>query len=201
MFYQSPPSLILASTSIYRRELLERLRLPFSCVSPGVDETAVPGESSADLVARLAHAKAAAIAALHPDAWVIGADQLASYVADGREVILGKPGTIERCRTMLLESAGRAITYFTGVALLQQRSGRALRHIEHTRVTLRSFDATSVDRYIAHERPMDCAGGLKSETLGIALCEAIETSDPSALIGLPLIRLSGMLREVGFQSP
>jgi septum formation protein len=201
LFLQSPPDLILASTSIYRRELLCRLAISFSCVAPGIDETALPGESGADLVARLAQAKAAAVAADHPDAWVIGSDQVAVRDDAGHEVILGKPGSVDRCRTMLLESSGREMTYFTGVTLLQARTARIFRYTEKTRVRLRNFDAGSVDRYIDHEKPLDCAGGLKSETLGIALCDAIETRDPSALIGLPLIRLSGLLREAGFLLP
>jgi septum formation protein len=194
--------LILASTSIYRRGLLERLKLPFSCIAPNVDETALPGERAADLVVRLAMAKAAAVAIAHPDAWVIGSDQVAVRVdPDLGEVILGKPGNVERCREQLLACSGQMTTYFTGVHLMQASTRAAHVFTEITRVHFRQFDAVAVERYIQADRPLDCAGGLKSETLGITLCEAIDTRDPSALIGLPLIRLSAVLREAGFQLP
>lgn len=207
MFFKSPPALtppalILASTSVYRRELLGRLNVPFECVAPGVDETRQAGESALSLVARLARAKAGAVAARHPDAWVIGSDQVAVLVDDSRqETILGKPGTQARCIEQLRSCSGRAITFLTAVSLLRRRDAAVFEIIDSTRVAFRALDAAAIERYVAKESPLDCAGGLKSEGLGITLCDSIEGSDPSALIGLPLIRLSAALRGVGFDVP
>ena len=185
--------LILASTSAYRRELLARLGLPFTAEAPGVDETAQSGETPLALVQRLATAKAAAVAARHPDAWVIGSDQLAFR---GDEV-LGKPGSPERCLAQLEASSGRPVTFLTAVCLLRHRDGARRTTVDTTVVQFRPNDPARLRRYIERERPFDCAGGFKSEGLGIALFERIESNDPTALIGLPLVWLAGALAEVG----
>lgn len=188
--------LILASTSRYRRELLERLRLPFHVARPDVDETALPGEDAAALSTRLAKAKAAAIGASQPENWVIGSDQTAE-LDDGR--ILGKPGTREAAFAQLREMSGRAVRFRTAVCLL--RGEDCLQALDTTTVCFRALDEVEIERYVDAEQPLDCAGSFKSEGLGIALFEAIETHDPTALVGLPLIALSGMLRQAGFALP
>ena len=202
MFLQSPPSLILASTSIYRRELLARLRLPFSCVAPGVDETRRAGERPQALVVRLARAKAIAVALQHPEAWVIGSDQMAVR-ADAclGELILGKPGTEALCIEQLQGCSGQTLSFVTAVAVVRHRAPAAHEFIDTTQVTFRTLDDAAIARYVAREAPLDCAGGFKSEGLGITLCESINSADPSALIGLPLIQLSKVLRGVGFELP
>lgn len=201
MFLKSPPALILASTSAYRRELLARLRLPFSCSAPGVDEARRSGERPLALAARLARAKANAVALRQPEAWVIGSDQVAVRADDSlTEAILGKPGTEARCREQLRECSARIVSFMTAVAVV--RHGRpAIEFVDTTRVKFRVLDEAAIARYVAAESPLDCAGGFKSEGLGIALCESIDSEDPSALIGLPLIRLSSVLRDVGFEVP
>jgi septum formation protein len=201
LFLKSPPALILASTSPYRRALLERLRLPFSALSPGVDETPRAGETADALVARLARAKAAAIAVAHPEAWVIGSDQTA-VLADRGGVLrmLGKPGDAPQCIRQLQDCSGRTVSFLTAVALLREGAG-GHEFTVTTRVRFRTLDRATIERYVEAESPLDCAGGFKSEGLGIALCESIEGDDPSALIGLPLIRLAALLRQVGLQVP
>lgn len=202
MFLKSQPPLILASTSVYRRELLGRLRIPFTAAGSGVDETRLEGELPHQMVARLARAKAAAIAVAHPQAWVIGSDQVAVRSdAGGAARILGKPGTAERLIAQLQESSGRTLTFLTAVALVRQESGALHEFMDTTLVRFRTLDAATIRRYVELESPLDCAGGFKSEGLGIALCERIESQDPTALIGLPLIRLAAVLRERGLQIP
>jgi septum formation protein len=205
LFLKSPPSIILASTSIYRRELLARLRLHFSCVAPGVDETRRAGERPLALAARLARAKASAVALQHPDAWVVGSDQVAVRAgsADGAlgELTLGKPGTEARCIEQLKECSGRTLSFLTAVAVVRHASHSAHEFVDTTRVIFRTLDDASIARYVAVETPFDCAGGFKSEGLGISLCESIESVDPTALIGLPLIQLGNVLRSVGFDLP
>jgi septum formation protein len=188
-----PPSLILASTSLYRRQLLGRLGVPFSTESPGIDESTQPGEGPLSLVGRLARAKAAAVAARHPDAWVLGSDQIALRETD----ILGKPGSSEACVAQLLASSGREVAFLTAVCLLRARDSRRLEHVDTTRVHFRQLAECEVRRYVALEQPLDCAGGFKSEGLGIALFESIESADPTALVGLPLIWVARALREAG----
>ena len=201
MFLKSQPALILASTSLYRRTLLERLGVPFSTQSPGIEETPRAGESPQALVARLAHAKAAAIAGRHPDAWVIGSDQTAVLAeAAGESRMVGKPGTVDACIRQLREASGRTLSFLTAVAVLREGDG-AHQFIDTTRVRFRTFDQATIERYVESESPLDCAGGFKSEGLGIALCEHIESADPTALIGLPLIRLAHVLRQIGFPIP
>ena len=202
MFLKSPPSLILASTSAYRRELLARLRLPFSCNAPGVEETRRAGERPLALAVRLARAKAAAVALQHPDAWVIGSDQVAVRVdAVQGELILGKPGTVARCLDQLRGCSGQIMSFLTAVAVVRHGDGSVVEFVDTTRVAFRTLDEATIERYVAAESPLDCAGGFKSEGLGITLCESIDSTDPSALIGLPLIRLSSVLRSAGFDLP
>ena len=189
------PALVLASTSRYRRELLARLALPFEVARPAVDETPLPGEAPPALAARLALAKARAVAAGR-DAWVIGSDQVASL--DGTP--LGKPGTAEAACVQLRRMSGRAVDFLTGVCVAH-RDGQALQALDTTTVRFRSLTDAEIARYVAAEQPLDCAGSFKSEGLGIALFEAIESRDPSALVGLPLIATARLLRQVGFALP
>jgi septum formation protein len=202
LFLKSPPALILASTSTYRGELLARLRLPFSCIAPGVDETRRTGERARALAVRLAGAKAHAVGLQHPDAWVIGSDQVAIREDGSRgELILGKPGTEARCIEQLQGCSGQSVSFVTAVAVLRHDERSAHEFVDTTQVTFRVLDDDAIARYVAREAPLDCAGGFKSEGLGITLCASIESLDPSALIGLPLIRLSKVLRGVGFELP
>ncbi|MHB8911878.1 MAG: Maf family protein [Lysobacter sp.] len=190
------PRLILASTSVYRRELLARLRLPFDIVRPDSDETALPGEAPLALVQRLAEAKAATVAALHPQAWVIGSDQVAEL--DGQA--LGKPGGRDAAIVQLVAMSGRAVRFRTGVCL--SRAGSASRAVlDTTTVRFRVLAAGEIARYIDAEQPYDCAGSFKAEGLGIALFDAIESRDPTALVGLPLIATAELLRGAGFAVP
>ena len=195
--------LILASTSVYRRELLARLQIPFECMAPGTDETPRPGERAYALVARLAQAKARAVAVRHPDAWVIGSDQVAVLPDDGtqRDSILGKPGSIANCIDQLLECSGRTLSFVTAVAVVRHQDSSLFEFSVSSHVAFRQLDQATVERYVARESPLDCAGGFKSESLGITLCESIDSADPTALIGLPLIRLCAVLRAVGFELP
>ena len=187
------PPLILASTSRYRRELLERLRLPFEVVSPQVDETPLPGESPAVLAQRLALAKAHAVAALRPDAVVIGSDQVADL--DGEPI--GKPGTHERAVAQLQRMRGRRVTFQTAVAVVRADRGYARGLLAPVGVSFRALSDAEIEHYLRTEQPYDCAGSAKCETLGIALLDAIDSDDPTALVGLPLIRTCRLLREAG----
>ncbi|MFC0677566.1 Maf family protein [Lysobacter korlensis] len=188
--------LILGSTSLYRRELLTRLRLPFDVERPEVDESPLPGEAPRDLAIRLARAKAAAVAARHPDAWVIGSDQVAEL--DGRP--LGKPGNAVAARAQLASMASRDVVFHTGLCVV--RAGDR-EHVEcdRTVVRFRALEVDEIARYVDAEQPFDCAGSFKSEGLGITLFDAIETVDPTALIGLPLIATARLLRAAGFALP
>jgi septum formation protein len=187
------PPLILASTSRYRRELLERLRLPFEVIAPGVDESRRDGETPAALARRLALAKAEAVAARRPDAVVIGSDQVADL--DGEAI--GKPGTHERAVEQLTRLSGRTAIFQTALAVVQHTSGFAASELAPVRVQFRTLGAAEIEHYLRIEQPYDCAGSAKCETLGIALLDAIESDDPTALVGLPLIRLARLLREAG----
>jgi septum formation protein len=197
LFLKSENRLILASTSTYRRQLLERLGLAFSVAAPAVDETPLPDETPLALVRRLARAKAAIIARANPGTWVIGSDQAA---VRGRS-ILGKPLSQERCIEQLSESAGRRVKFLTAVALLRSGPDKPFEAIDTTWVSFRDLDAATIQRYVEREKPFDCAGGFKSEGLGITLFDAIDCSDPTALIGLPLIAVSILLRRAGFILP
>jgi septum formation protein len=187
------PRLILASTSRYRRELLQRLRLPFDVQAPDVDETPQPGEAPAALALRLALAKARAVAALQPDAVVIGSDQ----VADLDGTAIGKPGNHERAVVQLQAMRGREVLFHTAVAVVRADRGHERALLAPVRVRLRALDDAEIERYLRAEQPYDCAGSAKSEGLGIALLEAIDSDDPTALVGLPLIRTCALLREAG----
>ena len=188
---------MLASTSPYRRELLGRLGLPFTSARPDADESALPGESAEALVARLAESKARSVARHHPEALVIGSDQVA--VLDGE--IIGKPGTPERAREQLARTSGRSVRFLTGLCLLDTASGESQVLVEPFTVHFRELDAASIARYVAAEQPYDCAGSFKSEGLGITLFARLEGDDPNSLIGLPLIRLVDLLAESGIVLP
>jgi septum formation protein len=202
LFLKSPPSLILASTSVYRRELLARLKIPFECQASGVDESPRFGETALVLVARLARAKAHAVAVGRPDACVIGSDQVA--VLDERErgeTIMGKPGSAASCIDQLLRCSGRTLSFVTAVAVIRRADAFFSEFVDTTRVAFRELDRAAIERYVAREAPLDCAGGFKSEGLGSSLCESIDNTDPTALIGLPLVRLAAVLRHLSFELP
>jgi septum formation protein len=186
--------LILASTSRYRRELLSRLGLAFEVHAPQVDETALPGETPRRLAERLALAKAEAVAATHADAVVIGSDQTATL--DGAQVI-GKPGTHERAVAQLRAASGRTLVFHTGLAVVATSRGFRKVSVVDTRVRFRALSDAQIEAYLAREPAYDCAGSAKSEGLGIALIAALEGSDPSALVGLPLIELTSALEAAG----
>lgn len=195
-----PPPLILASTSAYRRALLERLGLPFAVARPDVDETPQPGESPQTLAVRLARAKAEAVLAGAEAgggaAWVIGSDQVAEL--DGEP--LGKPGTAERAVAQLGAMSGREVRFLTALCVAGP-DGRRFESLDVTTVRFRSLSADEIARYVECERPLDCAGSFKSEGLGIALFESIDSRDPTALIGLSLIDTARALRAAGFAVP
>ncbi len=202
MFLKSPQSLILASTSAHRRALLARVQIPFECVAPGVDETPHPDEDAVALTTRLARAKACAVAVQRPGAWVIGSDQVAVLRDAGRDTrIMGKPGSAAHCIEQLLACSGRTLAFVTAVTLTRHADASPAEFVDTTRVTFRALDRATIERYVERESPLDCAGGFKSEGLGITLCDAIDSADPTALIGLPLIRLCALLRGAGFQLP
>jgi septum formation protein len=185
--------LILASTSPYRRELLARLRLPFDAIAPGVDEAARPGESPLALAQRLALHKAEAVAARYPEAVVIGSDQVADLAGQA----LGKPGAHDRAVQQLRAMRGRDVLFHTAVAVLCVAARCDQQAVNTVRVRFRDLTDAEIERYLQLEQPYDCAGSAKCETLGIALVDAIESDDPTALIGLPLIRTSALLRAAG----
>lgn len=187
------PPLILASTSRYRRELLERLRLPFDVVSPEVDETPLPDELPSALALRLARAKADAVATRHPAAIVIGSDQVAELDGQG----IGKPLTHERARQQLRTMSGRTVVFQTAVSVVRGDTGYAKTLLAPVRVRFRELDEGQIDHYLHTEQPYDCAGSARSEALGIALLSSIDSDDPTALVGLPLIRTCTLLREAG----
>ena len=187
------PTLILASTSRYRRELLERLRLPFEVHAPDVDETPQPDERPAALARRLALAKAQAVSVRFPDAVVIGSDQVADL--DGEPI--GKPGTHERAVAQLRAMRGRSVVFQTAVAVVRSSSGYVGAALAPVTVRFRALGDAEIEHYLRTEQPYDCAGSAKAEALGIALLEAIDSDDPTALIGLPLIRTCALLRAAG----
>lgn len=189
--------ILLASTSASRRELLARLGLAFECLAPGSDETPLPHETPAALVKRLAAVKANAVAQQHPESLVIGGDQVA--VLDGR--ILGKPGEHARAVRQLTALSGRTATFHTGLCVQHAATGRQLLHVDVTEVHFRKLTAQEIERYLQAERPYACAGSFKSEGLGISLFERIDSQDPTALVGLPLITLCRFLRELGVTLP
>ncbi len=189
--------LILASTSPYRRALLERLKLPFQVARPDVTEEHIHAESPKERAIRLALAKAQAVAAHHPGTIVIGSDQVAS----GAGVILDKPGNASVCRSQLAKLSGGRAQFYTACAVIDERSGFRVEHVDTTTVVFRTLSPAEIDRYVSRDKPFDCAGGFKAEALGITLFERIESNDPTALIGLPLIWLAGALRRAGYSLP
>jgi len=193
----STPRIVLASTSRYRAELLRRLLPELEQRAPGTDETAMPGETPGARAVRLALAKAAAATGGLADALVIGSDQVAEL--DGTQ--LDKPGSAANARAQLAASSGRVVHFHTALCLLDTRSGRHQLHVDHTRAHFRALSATEIERYVAREQPLDCAGSFKCEGLGISLFERIDSEDPSALIGLPLIALARLLRTAGVAVP
>lgn len=194
----SGPRIVLASTSRYRAGLLRRLLDDFEQVAPGLDEQPLPGEMPAARAGRLAAAKASAVpTSTGRDALVIGSDQVAAL--EGR--ILHKPGNIENAREQLRASSGRSVDFFTGVCVASSLDRRRWEALDHTRVFFRELEIAEIDRYLAREQPFDCAGSFKSEGAGIALFERIETEDPTALVGLPLMALAQLLRQAGYAVP
>lgn len=189
--------LILASSSIYRRGLLERLQLPFTTVSPGVAETPLTDESPRRMVTRLAQDKARAAARHHPRALIIGSDQAA--VMD--KTVLGKPGGREQAVAQLLQASGRRLTFMTALCLLNTATGCMQTDVVDYSVVFRVLDKALIEAYVDCDRPYDCAGAFKSEGLGIALVSRFEGDDPTALVGLPLIRLIDMLKQEGINVP
>ena len=187
------PELILASTSRYRLALLERLRMPLRMVAPGVDETPGAAESPAMLAPRLALAKARAVAVLHPQAVVIGSDQVADL--DGESI--GKPGSHDRAVQQLRRMRAREVVFHTAVAVVRHDIGFAAHEVAAVRVRLRDLSDAEIETYLRLDQPYDCAGSARSESLGIALLERIDSYDPTALIGLPLIRTCALLRAAG----
>ncbi|WCH20864.1 Maf family protein [Aeromonas salmonicida] len=192
-----PTLLILASTSRYRKTLLEKLGLPFECAAPEVDESPLPDESAEALVARLALAKASSIADRRDQGLIIGSDQVC--VCDGR--ILGKPGTVEKAVAQLMAARGRSITFYTGLCVLDAASGKAEQLVEPFTVHFRTLDEAALRRYVEAELPLDCAGSFKCEGMGIVLFKGLEGRDPNALIGLPLIGLIELLERHGLALP
>jgi septum formation protein len=187
------PALILGSTSKYRRELLQRLRVPFDVVSPDVDETPLAGEAPHTLACRLAMAKAQAVAALHPHAVVIGSDQ----VADLNGEPLGKPGTHDRAVLQLQRMRGQTVVFQTAVSVVCLAHQFEQTELAQIKVRFRDLSDAEIEAYLRAEEPYDCAGSAKSEGLGIALLDAIDNDDPTALIGLPMIRTARLLRAAG----
>ena len=192
-----PRQIILGSSSPYRRELFTRLRFPFEVVAPDVDEEPAPGENPEKLACRLAMAKARAVSALYPQAIVIGSDQ----VADLEGEAIGKPVVHEVARAQLRRMRGQLVTFHTAVAVVCQASQFAQMELAQVRVRFRMLDDDAIERYLLAEQPYDCAGSAKSEGLGIALLDAIDSDDPTALVGLPLIRTCRLLRAAGLALP
>ena len=191
------PELILASTSPYRRSLLERLGIPFTPLPPQTPEDAIAGELPPDRAVRLAIAKAQAIASHRADAVVVGSDQVAAVGSK----ILDKPGNAARCQAQLTAASGSSARFHTACAVIAPAAGIRMVHIDTTTVVFRSLTSQEIERYVERERPFDCAGGFRAEGLGISLFESIESHDPTALIGLPLIWLACALRRAGFMVP
>ena len=189
--------LVLASTSAYRRELLQRFDLPFDVARPDIDETPLPGETPQATAERLAVEKARAVAGQFEDALIIGSDQVA-HLGDTR---FGKPGTVERAIAQLQAMSGRTVIFHTALAVLNTRSGHVQLDAVPTQVRFRTLGDDEIVRYVNKERPLDCAGSAKSEGLGITLLDALSGDDPNALVGLPLIALARMLRNEGIALP
>jgi len=192
-----PERLILASTSKYRQMLLQRLDLPFDCEAPGTDETPLSGETPTELVSRLATQKASAVAGNHPTAVVIGSDQMA--VLNGE--ILGKPGDHQSAVQQLSSCSGQIVKFLTAVSIQHLAAGLSETFLDVTLVCFRDLTKMEIESYLQREKPYDCAGSFKSESLGVTLFERITSEDPTALIGLPLIQTAQLLRQAGFHLP
>lgn len=190
-------AIVLASTSRYRAELLRRIVPNFTQVAPATDEAPLPNEAPAARAERLAEAKARAVAATQRDALVIGSDQVAALGAR----VLHKPGSVANAHEQLRASSGNTVDFYTGLCVANGRTGHVANHLDHTRVVFRRLSDPEIDRYLALEQPLDCAGSFKCEGAGIALFERLESTDPTALIGLPLIALARLLREAGHAVP
>ena len=193
----STPRIVLASTSRYRAELLHRLLDDFEQIAPDVDEQPLSGEAPAARAARLAAAKATVVSAKHRDAVVIGSDQVAAL----GDAILHKPGSRDNAHEQLRASSGNVVHFYTGLCVCDGRDGRLQSYTDETRVVFRTLSDEEIRRYLAREHPLDCAGSFKSEGAGIALFERIESADPTALVGLPLIALARLLRASGIPVP
>ena len=193
----SAPRIVLGSTSRYRAGLLHRIIDDFEQVAPDIDETPLPGETPRLRAARLSEAKARAAASNIGNALVIGSDQVAAL----GKTVLHKPGSIEAAREQLHASSGNNVDFFTGLCVFDTRKGQGRLALDHTRVVFRELTDAEIDRYLECERPLDCAGSFKSEASGISLFERIESTDPTALVGLPLIALARLLREAGVALP
>jgi septum formation protein len=193
----APPRLVLASTSPFRREILQKLAIPFDAAAPDTDETMMDKESPEALVSRLAESKARAVAHDWPNALIIGSDQVACV--DGE--ILGKPGNRQNAMQQLTQAAGKAVTFYTGLCLLNSGSQQAQISCELFKVYFRQLNEAQIARYLDHEQPFNCAGSFKSEGMGITLFSKLEGDDPNTLIGLPLIRLVEMLGNEGVKLP
>lgn len=189
--------LVLASTSAYRRELLQRFGLPFEVARPDIDESPLPGEHPRATAERLAIEKARAVAGNFPDALIIGSDQVAAM----GDIRFGKPGTVERAVAQLKQMSGQTVVFHTALALLNTHTGEAQIDVVPTEVRFRPLGDDEIVRYVDRERPLDCAGSAKSEGLGITLLDALSGDDPNALVGLPLIALARMLRREGVALP
>jgi len=192
-----PERLILASTSKYRKMLLQRLDLPFDCEAPGTDETPLGDEAPDELVSRLAAQKASVVAGKYPTSVVIGSDQMA--VLHGK--ILGKPGNHQSAVLQLRSCSGQTVKFLTSVSVQSLSRGFSESYTDVTRVSFRSLAEAEIESYLLREKPYDCAGSFKSESLGVTLFERITSEDPTALIGLPLIQTTAMLRRAGFRLP
>ncbi|MQT72852.1 Maf family protein [Pseudomonas helleri] len=189
--------LLLASSSVYRRDLLSRLRLPFTCSSPDIDESHRPGEPALELVQRLSLEKAQALAASHPAHLIIGSDQVA--VLNGQ--IIGKPHTFDKARQQLLNASGASVSFLTGLTLLNSQTGHYQTDCVPFTVHMRHLSAEQIERYLHAEEPYDCAGSFKAEGLGVSLFQRTEGDDATSLVGLPLIRLVDMLLAQGVALP
>ncbi|ANE54890.1 nucleoside triphosphate pyrophosphatase [Methylomonas sp. DH-1] len=185
--------IVLASGSAYRRELLKKLAIDFSCCPADVDETPLPNEAPAELALRLSVEKALAVGRSHPAHWVIGSDQVAAF--DGE--ILGKPGNRERALAQLQSQSGKAVSFYTGLCLLDSASGQYYTALDRCEVHFKPLSRQQIEYYLDMDRPYDCAGSFKAEALGIALFDKICGEDPNALVGLPLIKLAGLLQQFG----
>lgn len=188
--------LVLASTSPYRKALLERLQIPFVTHSPDVDESPLPGEAPEALVKRLSYDKAKAVAAHYPQAVIIGSDQVATLKGN----IIGKPGNHENAKAQLQTASGKTVTFLTGLTVLNTTNGNAQTTIDHFEVTFRMLSDDQIETYLSKEKPYNCAGSFKSEGLGIALFTEMKGKDPTSLIGLPLIELTSLLAKLNISA-